>query len=104
MIFAINGMVRWKGQKLANGIDGKFETNSEKVITRLQTLGFEEWSVAENRRMLERQLVEEFIHSDNQVLEMVENEQPETNQSVVKEAEVKPKEAVKYNPYRRKQK
>jgi len=43
MVFAVCGLVKWKGEKLANGIDGKFETTNEKVITRLQTLGFKEY-------------------------------------------------------------
>ena len=43
MVFAVNGMVRWKKKKLANGIDGRFETYDERIITRLQTLGFKEY-------------------------------------------------------------
>lgn len=50
MVFAVNGMVKWKGKKLANGIDGKFETNDERVIKRLQTLGFREFSVVQSER------------------------------------------------------
>jgi hypothetical protein len=40
MIFSVYGRVNWKGKMLANGIDGEFETNDERVITRLRTLGF----------------------------------------------------------------
>ena len=76
MVFAVCGMVRWKGQKLANGIDGKFETENPKIITRLQTLGFQEYVEKE-----------------------VESKQPETNQNVETSNETKKPKA-----YRGKQK
>lgn len=40
--FEVYGMVRWRGEKLANGIDGVFETDNEKVIMRLRQMGFKE--------------------------------------------------------------
>lgn len=61
MVFAVNGMVRWKGEKLANGIDGKFETNSERVITRLQTLGFKEYSTFHNQDVVETVVEKEIV-------------------------------------------
>ncbi len=42
MIFKVNGLVRWKGKKIANGIDGRFETKEERVINILQMKGFKE--------------------------------------------------------------
>ena len=42
MVFKIFGLVRWKGKKIANGIDGRFETKDEKVINILRNKGFEE--------------------------------------------------------------
>lgn len=94
MVFSIYGMVKWKGQKLANGIDGRFETHSEKTINRLKALGFQEIKEETNEEHLEKEVIQEFL---------VENEQPETNQSVEIE-ESKQEEPKKYNPYRRKQK
>lgn len=42
MIFELYGIVRHKGRKIANGIDGRFETTDERVIARLKMLGFKE--------------------------------------------------------------
>lgn len=44
--FAVFGLVKWKGQKLANGVDGVFETDDEKTITRLRQMGFSEIQAA----------------------------------------------------------
>lgn len=41
MIFLGQGLVRSRGQKIANFVDGKFETNNEKVILKLKMLGFQ---------------------------------------------------------------
>lgn len=40
MVFAGQGLVRWKGKKIANFMDGLFETNDMRVIQRLTELGF----------------------------------------------------------------
>lgn len=58
MVFAVNGLVRWKGKKLANGIDGRFETNDEKIIKRLETLGFKEYSYFNGNKIEENKIVE----------------------------------------------
>lgn len=42
MVFDLCGIVKWKGKKIANGINGRFETNDERVIERLKMLGFSE--------------------------------------------------------------
>ncbi len=42
MIFKLFGLVKWRGKKIANGIDGRFETNDERVINILKQKGFEE--------------------------------------------------------------
>lgn len=42
MVFRLFGIVKHKGIKIANGIDGKFETNNEKTILLLKRKGFEE--------------------------------------------------------------
>jgi hypothetical protein len=42
MIFRVFGLVKWKGKKIANGVDGKFETKDERVINILRMKGFKE--------------------------------------------------------------
>ena len=43
MIFSGVGLVRSRGKKLANFVDGKFETKDEKTILKLKMLGFTEF-------------------------------------------------------------
>lgn len=43
MVFNVVGIVNWKGKRLANGIDGKYETNDPWKIERLKILGFKEY-------------------------------------------------------------
>ena len=40
MIFDIYGLVKHKGRKIANGIDGRFETDNETTIALLTQKGF----------------------------------------------------------------
>lgn len=40
MIFSGQGLVKWKGNKIANFIDGYFETNDYRIANRLIMLGF----------------------------------------------------------------
>lgn len=42
MIFALYGLVRHKGKKIANGINGRFETDSPRIIALLKQKGFKE--------------------------------------------------------------
>lgn len=42
MVFKVCGLVKWKGRKIANGVDGRFETNDPRIIERLKILGFKE--------------------------------------------------------------
>lgn len=105
MVFAVNGMVRWKKKKLANGIDGKFETNDLRVISRLQALGFKEYHVveaerAEYEKLMAEKKANEVVEEKAEVVE--EKENVVETVAVETEAEVAPK--PKPNPYRRKQK
>ena len=40
--FKLVGIVKWKGKKIANGIDGTFETINECIVAILRMKGFEE--------------------------------------------------------------
>jgi len=42
MVFNVCGLVKRNGKVIANGIDGRFETKDERVISILQNMGFSE--------------------------------------------------------------
>jgi hypothetical protein len=48
MVFKIFGLVRYHGKKIANGIDGRFETKDERIINILKMKGFEEIETTES--------------------------------------------------------